>query len=235
MQKFVAITLFAVAAAGCAAPSDADTRVVILNNVPPSEGCGVEASEDSHISSGVLDVRSERGYLLTPVLKNFSSSEGGTLEDQRLFFAEGADISLRFLRLTQFDTAFSVIINASVSPDGGLSATRFELMSPALMSDLRAAIDPGSINDDTMIATVQVYGEQGGSELITRPFDYPVRLCNGCADLNLGPCLGLPEGFMGASRGGECSPYQDAYVQCCTTSTGFYQCPAEPEDPPAAR
>ncbi len=108
-------------------------------------------------------------------------------------------------------------------------------MSPALMSDLRAAIDPGSINDDTMIATVQVYGEQGGSELITRPFDYPVRLCNGCADLNLGPCLGLPEGFMGASRGGECSPYQDAYVQCCTTSTGFYQCPAEPEDPPAAR
>ncbi len=231
MQKFVAISLFAVAAAaGCVAPDEVDNKVIIVHNVPPGEGCSVEASEDTYMASGQLDVQSGRGYYLTPLLKNFASSDGGRLEEQRIFFATGADVSLAFIRSSQLDTAFSVNFSSTVTPDGGLAATAFDIMPPALMPMLRTAIAPGDENDDTVVATVQVFGDQGGQALVTRPFSYPIRLCNGCSRQSLGLCTALPEGFEGRISGGVCSPFQDGFVQCCTTSTGFELCPAAPED-----
>lgn len=225
MRKLIATSLIAFAA--CAAPNDADTKIIILHNVPPGEGCVVAATEGEHLSSGSLDVAGPRGYLLTPVLKNFAEADDKN-EAQRFFFAEGADVSLSFTRSTQLNRDFSVRFNASVPPNGGLTAVSFEVMPIDLVMAARTAITAGT--EDFAVASVSIFGEQAGAELVTRKFDFPIRVCNGCATANLGACAALPEGFEAVQVGGVCSRYQDGFVECCNTATGQELCPAEREE-----
>src|SRR5688572_25789969 len=81
---------------GACAPDDADVRVLILHNQSSGSGgdCVLEPNESSFVGFGVIDTNSQLGYVFTPLLKNFSSIPEGGSETQRLFFMEGADVSI---------------------------------------------------------------------------------------------------------------------------------------------
>lgn len=229
------------ASVGCA-PDDADVRVFILQNQAPDDECEFTPSETEYIPAGVIDANGSAGYFLTPLLKNFSTVPANVDQSQRIFFMEGADVTIDIgndatgepalsdeevaALASAGELAFSVRFSGVVNPEESLATVGFVAL-PASVIDAVAA---KTNLDVEVIVSAQVFGSMAGGDVATQVFSYPITICTGCLlEVNIGACASLPSDF---EAGGQCIRGQDGAEQCCTTSTGAQRCPASSETIP---
>jgi hypothetical protein len=228
----LALATLGLLGSGCVDDS-ADVSLLILKNSVPDPGCVITGSAAANfIPSGVIDTNADFGYVFTPVVQNFASTEISGTDPQRRVFVEGANVDIRFETPDVFDdaeldelrdgalTRFRVPFSGSIAPNEGTAGFAFE----ALPLDLLEAIRDKTTDRVLTILDIQIVGTQGGSTVKSQVFHYPVTVCTGCLVVDRGACSGLPDGFV-AAQGGACNPAQDAVVDCCTDGA-IRVCPA---------
>jgi hypothetical protein len=239
-QPFTTATLavLLIGAIGC---TNADEPLIILQNQVPNAGCEIPSSRGTtFLPSGVIDTESAVGYIFNPVVQNNAVDTDNP--NLRTVLVEGAEIDLKFQSgavdtseadayaaagLTNFTKRFS----GSIVPDGGTTSFSFEIIPKALLEALADKLgDPSQRLQVT--AEVKIFGSMGGGGVESIPFVYPVDVCKGCMEVNVGECVDLNESFT-PLEGGECNPLQDVITECCTASDGSEVCPAVPVADPA--
>jgi len=220
-------------ATGCV--DSGEVLFIIQNQVPTrgENGCVIPAARGTEFRGrGVVDTQGLFGYQVYPVAESRAEVVNGD-SIARTVTVRGAEVSLEFQDdlfppealaemktngLTEFTQRFS----GSIDPTGGQATFTVNVLSPVLLQKLG-----GLVSGDTItyaIATIRIVGTMGGGNIKSDPFEFPIDICNGCLIHDLGACDALPVGFS-AAKGGECNPFQDAPVDCCTAG-GSKICPA---------
>jgi hypothetical protein len=249
LRTALGITLIT-AAAGCA--DQGGQTLIILNNAVPQAGCLIDpaGSGDPILGIGQVDAigvlgdGTSIGYLLTPTIMNIADSQNGTFSIERTVITTGARVEVvpgagpdgmpilsaaELTALGEVNTRFTSLFTVDIAPDGGLVGAAFDVLPAPVLEAI------GTKLSGTQLAQVRVdvsvFGETiAGTDVESDPFRYPITICNGCQQVNLGSCVGLaPENIR---SGGACNAFQDAAMDCCTSSMGAFLCPAVPEDPP---
>jgi hypothetical protein len=207
--------------AGCVA-GDADANIVILRNQALTTSCSAGADpEAAFYSSGIIDTTSSAGYLFSPIIQNFAMDVEGT--SLRIAFVHGARIDIHFADEAREEalagqdglTRFQVPLSGSIDA-GGTIGLIFEIVPDELF--------PSLVNGDLLLVDVRIFGEMGGDGFESANFRYPVEVCVGCLQNDLGPCSSLPIDFVAA--GHPCGVLQDQGAQCCDDPQGEAVCPA---------
>ncbi len=227
LSSLCAATL--VAGFAACAQDGGDKTVLITNVMAPADMCLLTPSEAGpFVIGGTLDVGGSGGYLLFPLIKNLASSNDGTLTSNRIFFAEGFRIELSS---RDPDTAaaisgansYSIQAGFSVAPDDSLFGASVQVFLPGVVKAIAATLNP--FESTQVLASVEVIGNQGGDQVSSNAFVFPITLCKNCLVTDLGPCDMLDSAFTVTSPGNSCNPGQDQAVQCCSTPQGNI-CPA---------
>lgn len=243
----LAFTLSLTALAAACVDNNADSGLVLLRNVAPTEGCIVSTSGDVSQASGVIEVESRAGYVMTPLLRNDLVTVEGESTTSKSIFIQGAKVTIEFYDEDLFTAAeieamttdglvrFVAPTSGAIEPNGGLQTYQLEVVP----TELFALIAPklvASATDPTpstvLDVHVQFYGERtSGDSVSSNTFRYPVEVCKGCLTNIVGACEGLPTD--GEYRtGGVCNPAQDGIADCCTDAAGARVCPAVAATPP---
>jgi hypothetical protein len=218
----------------CAAPAactDAGKPLVVLQNQVVGDGCTISATPSSVFQGrGTVDLASDSGYLLTPVVQNVAEGERDR-PALRLVQLRGVDVDVSFVHdiptasLDTNDLAFTEPFSGTVEPGGTVAFGAVVIRGHLLdgIADLNILTDPEQVI--TAIATITVFGDMGGSSVESEPFSYPIDICNGCLQFDVGPCSALPTNFLG--EGFACFGFiQDALHECCTDANMNVICPA---------
>lgn len=226
-------------AGACVDPGDS-APLRILGNVAPGDGCSVDSASTTFYDDGVIEAGSSFGYIFTPTVRNDLQTVGEELIGPKTIYVTHARVSLHFYdpsfeNVTSDSSllVFQVPTSGSIEPNGGLSAFSIEITPPELLALIGARLGPPSAENPrprTVIdARVQLIGARGGGggEEESNVFRYPIEVCNGCLEADLGPCAELPTGFE-PRIGGACAAAQDGVVDCCDNYT---VCPARPPEP----
>jgi hypothetical protein len=249
LRTIVGIGLLA-AAAGCA--DQGGQTLIILNNAVPQSGCVISPAQGNDPilgigqvdAVGVIEGQTGLGYILTPTIMNIADSQNGTFTTERTVLTTGARVEVvpgagpdgmpilteaELMGLGEFNTRFTSLFTVDIAPDGGLVGAAFDVLPPATL----AAIG-NKLSGFTQLAQVRVdvtvFGETiSGTDVESDPFRFPITVCNGCQQVDLGSCVGLTAVVR---SGGACNAFQDAPMDCCTSSGGVFTCPAVPEEMP---
>ncbi len=237
MRRLYSFLVLAPLAAGCV--SSGDETVIILQNQVPGSGCVVSATaSDMYIGSGLIDTNTTQGYVLTPLVKNYStSSTGGTgsgsTDDRRhIAFVTGVNVDLSFADSTLQSryaangvTHFQVPYSAEINADSTTSMT-FEIVPYSLISQLGANELQSATDRVLILANIQLVGTINNGDFTSQSFRYPVQVCKGCLTNDLGACSGISHSFVPTHLGGNCNVFQDTSVDCCTGANSALVCPA---------
>ncbi len=236
----MSLTLALAAALGACVASNGDEGILITKNVAPGTGCMFTSEEtEPYIPHGMLAMTAPGGYRFHPQMKSRITASDDQI-DQRTVIVQGARIDLAFADPNLFTSAelatlksrgvthFEAAFSAPLLPNGGLTDGGFDLFNHDLIEAVGAKV-PGALTGTPtlrteLIATVTVFGDLSGQEVLSQEFKYPVTLCNDCIFHNLGACNTVPAGTK-AREGNACSLYQDDAVDCCTNGTAIV-CPA---------
>jgi hypothetical protein len=226
---------------GACVDDGSDAPLRIIGNVAPGEGCSIDSASTTFQDDGVIEASSIIGYVFTPSVRNDLQIVGDEAIGPKTIYVTHAKVEIQFydpdFENVTTDSSllkFQVPTSGAVDPDGGTSAFSFEIVPPELLSLIGARLgQPTATNPlprTVLDARVQMVGSRGGGggEVTSNVFRYPVEVCNGCVQVELGDCALLTTGFMG-STGGACNALQDGVLECCN---GGEVCPAAP--PPAA-
>lgn len=193
--------LVAVLLAGCAVGNE-DGKLVILNAVPlDSEECQGSVSDNIGLSSGVVDMAMARYYRLYVRVENnmadINTVLGLTAQDGRL---ETTRVRLRRAVVTyqaldqisaNFPDELRVPLSASVDNEGGRTSLGIEVLTEAMIQDLRSApefiirgpdgdVRPARTSVELLV-TVAVQGETFDGQVVeSNEFTFPLTVCNGC-------------------------------------------------------
>lgn len=203
---------------------DGGETLQILINQEPKEDCALSSSPgDAYLARGRIDTNSAGGYLFTPLIENKAEAVSGA---SRIAQLQGANIDLKFSggfgdgldgALTRFSQQFSGSI-----PAGGFGAYAFTVIPKQVLDSLASKLGEGEQTE--VIAQVRINGSISGGGVDSNLFSYPVDVCKGCLQNNLGDCAELPSGYN-ISQGGNCQELQDGVLDCCTYN-GETFCPA---------
>lgn len=215
---------------GALACTDAGATVYIMQNQVPSSDCVATPSPTgTYRPIGRVDVEAN-SYLMFPLVYNHSQNMGA---GNGVFFAEGADIVTTFPEgFFEFSPNLLAVTErfSGPVPAGGYGVFAMNALSPALMQAIRDSgrLGPGEQVD--AFAEITIFGNLNGKTIEGYPFTYPIKISNGLLRRDLGTCSTVEAGYDPGS-GFECDPYafQDEFVACCTTSGGFFLCPAAAE------
>ena len=223
--------------AGCA--QNGGESLLILHDSLPALGCVLSAEDsDTFTTSGVIDVKSTQGYVFTPLIENVVLAANDVNHpvdpSYRIATVSGAEVELTFPNaalftadeISQLNDAgllkFTAPFSMTIPPDDGLGVASFEIVPTQLIQ----AIGMKSITatePQLVIAKVTAIGTIADSNVQSQSFSYPITVCDGCQDVNNGPCMS----FTGTARiGGPCNPLQDGAIDCCTEQNGSLTCPA---------
>jgi hypothetical protein len=229
-MRLASIMLAALAATGCT--TEGGRPLVVLENLQPAEGCTFSTSGDTFITIGRIDTQATSGYQFTPLVRNTAVSVADD-PGARLALVQGADVELSVPQ--DFfgdagppdgfadDASFTKLFSGAIEPDGGETYFSFIVMDKQFMDDyLAPGLSAGQMVEVT--ARVTIFGQMGGGDTSSVPFNYPIEVCNGCMTQDLGACVDLDPGFVG-SAGGECNTLQDVVLECCDDGA---VCPATP-------
>jgi hypothetical protein len=231
--KGAAALLFAVVGLGCGMPPG--QFVIIQNQVPTGEGCGIPASiTPAYRGSGDLDVRlvssgASLGYAVFPVMKN-NLAASAEASDLNRIKVDSFDVDIELPEeLAQLandhdaDLHYSIKYSASVSSGGGSTSAAVNAIPAALA---RAIRDTGYLTTMAfaeLTTTIRARGEtDSGRSVTSDPFVFPVRLCDGCLIASTSACDVAPEP---THLGNACNVAQDDAVDCCTSGTNLV-CPS---------
>lgn len=236
MQNYIPLSMLVVSAfaiqSGCV---DAGETLRILRNQEPTGLCVVADDESSaFLSSGLIDVTADTGYIFTPLVENRAV---GDVETDRRVFIDGAVVRLRFAQdffddatinrleaegLSYFTQPFSGSIVSN-----GFGAFRFEIIPRVVLEEMQGNLGAGEFTRIT--AEVEMRGTIDGKDVTSPTFNYPIEVCNGCLTRDLGPCAALTTDDI--QTGGACQEKQDGFVDCCTGTDNSLVCPAVAPDP----
>lgn len=221
---------------------------IILQSQAPTDGCGATADVTAaYVGDGRLDVsivqpNFDTAYELFPLLENDlpGLTAGQTLDGNRIALT-GFDVELTALgdlsdvpataALFNFDgqdafhralLKFNVPWSGTVDSGGGHTATRVRAFQPELATQLRTAGELTGTRTITVDIGVRARGTTLNSSLVSDPFHFPISVCSGCLQNNLGAC---PLRTLPANPGNPCNPAQDSVIDCCTVN-GVLACPA---------
>jgi hypothetical protein len=222
----------AACAAGCVDNNAGDATLIILQNQVPDSSCQVQSSRSTTFRGrGVIDAEVAGPYVLTPLVESRAESLDSSDPFQRSISVEGADVSLTFadeslVNVDQLrDTGnldFTQRFTAILEP-GSLAALSLISLPQAVLDDLAGSLAPGDVT--LVLADVTVFGRLGGGRIESNTFAYPMDVCIGCRQRDVGSCVGYED-----SGELQCFPGQDDYfIDCCISSSGARVCPAVPE------
>jgi hypothetical protein len=217
--------------------ADNQWSIIIRQNQAPETGCVVSGDlQSAYRPSGVLDIGDfgtdvNIGYVFTPVVSSGLRANINQPNDN-IVIIEGAHVTLRSDGSELSNQAITALegqsltrrdhkTSGSIDPQGSLGMLFFAIDDGQAVA-LRDVVEPDAAVQ--LIASVSVYGYVDGSSVESPEFDYPITVCEGCLVSNFGDCSALPTSFQG-SPGGECNPFQDVPLGCCTVS-GSSVCPA---------
>ena len=233
-RAFILFTL-GLGLAACASDTG-DESMFLSKNVAPGDGCIFTATATELFNPhGAYSLFARRGYDLFPqVVSTISATE--TTVEQRTIQIRGARVDLAMAdgSAVNAPTHFESLFAAPVPPNGGLADGAFELIPTSFAAAVAAAnnITPAttSVFKAEVIAKVVLFGDLTGTEVLSQEFQYPVTLCNDCVTNIVGTCP-LPSTAVVTNVGNSCNPYQDGYVDCCSSGNNVI-CPATIAPPP---
>ncbi len=221
--------------AGCVDDAgDGALRIIRNQAIEEGEACAISPSlTNPSLSGGTIEASSPYGYLLTPVIQNFATSQGGKYTQQRMAFLEGARVDVSFPDPELFTAAelaalaeddllkYSSPFSATIGPDSGTAGVGFEVLPPALLARILPKLATAVGNRTQVHLRIKVFGQMGGGEVESESYFYPVRVCDGCVIASTFTC-----GATGVTvrEGNPCNPYQDGLVDCCVAAGQVY-CP----------
>lgn len=237
----LALTLSLTALAAACVDNNADSGLVLLRNVAPTDGCVVSTSGEVSQASGAIDLASRVGYVLTPLLRNDLVTIDGESTTSKSIFINGAKVTIEFYdedlftaaeletMTTEGLTRFIAPTSGAIEPNGGLQTYQLEVVPTelfALVAPKLVATASDPTPSTVLDVHVQFFGERtSGDSVSSNTFRYPVEVCKGCLTNVVGACESLPSG--GEYRaGGFCNPAQDGVTDCCTDPQGGLVCPA---------
>ncbi len=246
-QKGWALCLAVTVLSGCVV-GDEDGKLVILQAQPLSESCQISTGREFSLSRGVIDMAMGTDYTLNLLVQN--NMRG--INDIKGFAPGDARLDTTTVRLTRATVEYRALDQISVSfPDqlrvplsspvepNGLSAFGVEILTPAMVQDLRTSPEfiirgaDGEVRPArtavSLLVNVTVEGETlDGKSVGSNEFTFPLTVCNGClvsvppdavsVEAGLQPnCLRI-DGEEIETPADLCSPGQDAAVDCrlCT-------------------
>lgn len=181
--------------AGCA--ENRSSFFIQQVNVPSSD-CIVESSEDStYRTAGLLDIAFRDNYVLTPLIHNQMSPRGSAeslIAETNGVLVEGANVRIWRGGRPQGDTVYSFYQPAAsyVAPQG-VTASGFTVVPDVAVDALlrftyRDVEDPNQLTvedlmgyEDLVTVGVRMLGvTNGGVEVESPEFYFPIRLCFGC-------------------------------------------------------
>lgn len=221
-------------AAGC---TDAGETLLLVQNQAVDANCLVPAARGSaFISRGVVDTEVSSMYVFTPLVESRADIDNNADAFERTITVQGAEISLEFadeslVNVGALDTAgainFTQRVSGTMQP-GELRSFAFIAVPNAVLQDLGDSLSAGGLTQ--VLATVKMFGELGGGDVDSAEFAYPIDVCKGCLQIDVGACIGYVPPLERS-----CFPGQDVFTQeCCTSSGGARICPAVTELPPPA-
>ncbi len=230
-----ALTLLGVTSLAACVETGTDAPMRILNNIAPADSCVISPDATLFRDGGRIDTDAARGYLFTPVVINDITLASGDVESQRRIYITGARVHIEFydqsfanLAVDEDLLTFQVPVGGSLAPGGGKSAFGFEVVPTELLTAVGTRLgSPTASNPNpktVLDVHVQMVGTKAGDGVESNVFRYPVEVCVVCRIRNLGPCAGLPGGYM-PNTGGACNLLQDGVLDCCTNGTQAV-CPA---------
>jgi hypothetical protein len=238
-----------------AACTDVNNSVIVLQAQVPDDECVVSDESDSNtrLESGVLDVALDQlyAYQLFPLVQNnllAAASEIDidpnrvTVTGSRVKIVPPAGVSVPFRDdcAAEFDHP-----SQSVILPGEQRAVRVEAIRAChagLVRDLfrAGALNPALAESVYFRALVRIKGRHGGSNFMSDPFEFPIRICYGCLQTGFSgpyapfnfpktpPCSALDNNPF---TGNLCAPAQDrGPILCCAQDAmgTILQCPGVP-------
>jgi len=217
-------------------------QFIIIQDQVPQSGCVAPADlSAAYQDSGDLDLSlitngAETGYLFFPLMQNDApAATGGGIDANRIALSEfQIDLSVADdappLIVSLFKngtvanlTKFSVPTSGSIASGGGNTSGSVNAVPAELgrrMLSQNALVAPGDFF--YLTATVRAQGKTLTKTVTSDPFNFPIRVCNGCLANNLGIC---PLAQAGGNSGDPCNIAQDQPVDCCELGSSLV-CPA---------
>jgi hypothetical protein len=240
---------------GLAACTDANESLVVLQAQVPDDECVVsDAGEDGvRLASGILDVALDQlySYKLFPLVQNNLISAGADKDIDpnkiqvtgarvKILPPTGVSVPFRPDCAAEFDHPSQ----ATIFP-GSRRAVQVEALRSchaALFRDLfkSGALNPVLAETVYFRVNIRIKGRHGGTEILSDPFEFPVRVCYGCLQTGFtGPhsLFNFPMtplcSALGTNpfTGNRCGPAQDfGPILCCARDAvdKLLQCPAVP-------
>jgi len=230
----VGVVLVALMGAGC---GRVPGQFEILNDqVPTADSCSIPVAPTMYMGEGMLDVSIVRAgfpsaYLFFPLIENNLPGTGAANDPNQIQIS-GFDVdistignaapgALQVLNDNQGLLHFRVPWSGGVSSAGGQISAAVEAVPVSLAMQLASNGGLGRDPGLTLNLKVQALGTtNSGRSLTSDPFNFPLKVCNGCLIGNVAPCPYKP-----VNTGNPCNPAQDAIVDCCTAN-GTLICPA---------
>jgi hypothetical protein len=218
MRRFPVLVLFVVL--GCAKNGD-EGMVVLANTAPSGTTCTFTGDPTQPaFSQGEIAARSPDPYLLTPLIESRITAAGSGENVDRSILLQGADVTLsastggQSVTLPSAAAQFTTTIAGTLEP-GGLLNVSF----PIIPTDILSLFRSGS-TDTEIVATVVVFGDEGGGRVNAEPFGYQVTVCPDsapCVVQDVSSCSGFT---ASVNAGNPCNPYQDGLTTCCHVGSG---------------
>lgn len=219
---------------GCvAADSAGDEAIYIVKAVAANDSCSFSSTDsEPYIGHGEINVFSPNPYLIYPQLKSRIVTTSSSEQQQKTIQIHGARVTLDFkdkdigARVAADDKKFQSLFSAPLMPnDGSITDARFELIPDGALASIAASIGAGQNVRTEVVASLVVFGDLAGDEVVSQAFQFPVTICSDCVIGNLAPNGTLPVCPLTTARtGNACNPYQDGIVDCCTLD-GALVCP----------
>lgn len=230
-----AFALVALLGAGC---GRVPGQFAILNDqVPNTAGtCSVAINPTMYLGEGLLDVSIVQpsftsAYLFFPLIENNLPGTSAANDPNQIQIT-GFDVDISTIGMATAGAMqvmndnpqllhFRVPWSGGVRSSGGQIAAIVEAVPVSLAMQLASAGGLGVTPSLTLNLRVAALGTTtSGRSLTSDPFDFPLKVCNGCLIGNVAPCP-----FHPTNAGNACNPAQDQTVDCCTEN-GNLICPA---------
>jgi hypothetical protein len=243
------------ALAWLSACTDANESLIVVQAQVPDDECVVSDEGDStvRLESGTLDVALDQlySYKLFPLVQNnlVELSDDTNIDANRVAISgarvkivppTGVSVPFRADCAAEFDHPSQ----GAVFP-GSQRAVRVEAIRSCHADLLRNLFRTGALNPALSESVffrviVRIKGRHGGTEILSDPFEFPIRICYGCLQTGFTgphslfnfpktpPCSALATNPF---RGNQCAPAQDfGPILCCARDElgEVLQCPGVP-------
>jgi hypothetical protein len=227
MQHTSILISLGLALTACAA-NEGDEGIFVSKNVAPGTGCTFSATANEPFHTHGTVSAFGGGYRIYPQMVSKITATDLNVQ-QRTIQVRGArvDVETTDPALSGISTDarhFESRFAAPLAPNGGITDAEFIGISMDYLQEAAAIKGTGSWESEVIVHAI-VYGDLSGSEVTSQDWEFPVTICNDCVVNVLGTCP-LPAGTIVTDARGECSMFQDGFVDCCSLPSGQLQCPA---------